>query len=446
MFYYVLLIIFLLGSCILTYKKFKDFFSPSFIVCSIYLISSIFALFTRLFSFWNDIDLSFKTFFIVCLGIGATILGECIVRKVFNKINFKDSFLVLKKYIKNTSNFIRLSNVIKILMGLFIVFSFVIIYYKMASVTGIYSNISKMIDTYHNGTILYSKDGVIYSIGTLLTQLYRLCIVLGYVLIYIVSYNYSKGDKMKNNVVYIIFILIISMLSLIYAGRTQIVTYITAFIFDIFIIKGIHKFKNISKKSYIKLLILFLGLSVAFFISLPLLGRNSKFNAVEYISFYAGNPIPSLEKAIDTKLFKESSYFGENTFKGPQRILYKLGIVESYDGYEHDWLHFDKGYHSNIFTGFSSYYIDFGYVGVFVLSLISGICISLFYLLVSKYKNCFMISLYSIYFFGIINLFRTEFLFNYIFTIDTFLNLFYLTFILFILFFNANLLLKRSKS
>ena len=92
MIYYVLLITFLFILCLLTYKKFNDFFSPSFIVCSIYLISSIFALFTRLFSFWNDIDLSFKTFFIVCLGIGATILGECIVRKVFNKINFRIVF------------------------------------------------------------------------------------------------------------------------------------------------------------------------------------------------------------------------------------------------------------------------------------------------------------------------------------------------------------------
>lgn len=437
MFYYILLIIFLLFSSIFTYKKFKDFFSPSFLMSFAYLISSIFALLTRIFSFWNDINLTFKTFLIIFLGIGATIIGELFARKM---VKIKE-----KKLIKKEEKHIRFSIIINILMTIFIIFSFIAIYHKMASVTGIYDDISKMINVYHNGSILYNKDGVIYTIGTFLTQFYRLCIVLGYILIYVVSYNYCKKDKIKNNILYLLLITIISFLSLIYAGRTQIITYIMSFIFDIFMIKGIHKFKNISKKNYIQLSIIFLAIMFAFFMSLPLLGRNSKFNAVEYISFYVGNPIPSLEKAIDTNLFKESKYFGENTFKGPQRILYKFGLIETYDGYQHNWLHFDNGYHNNVFTGLSSYYIDFGYIGIFILSFISGICVSLFYLLVNKYKNYFTIPLYSIYFFGIINQFRAEFLFSNLITLDTFLNILYLATVVFVLFCPRLYFISRRK-
>ena len=167
---------------------------------------------------------------------------------------------------------------------------------------------------------------------------------------------------------------------------------------------------------------------------MPLLGRNSNFNYIEYLGFYIGGPIPTLQEAINTNLFKKPSKFGENTFSGVKSILYKFHIIDDYDAYQKYWIHYSKIYHSNIFTGFSSYYIDFGYSGVFFMSLVASILMNLINKLTIKKKNAFYTILYSIYFFKIFNIARTELVFNLVISFTTIMNIFYLTLILVILF------------
>lgn len=68
------------------------------------------------------------------------------------------------------------------------------------------------------------------------------------------------------------------------------------------------------------------------------------------------------------------------------------------------------------------------------MSLVASILMNLINKLTIKKKNAFYTILYSIYFFKIFNIARTELVFNLVISFTTIMNIFYLTLILVILF------------
>ena len=430
--YYILLSIFLLLMTIMSYKTFKSFLSITFIVSTTFFISSIVAIISRRFSEWNFVDLKDDSIIIIILGILGFYIGEFIINQ-FDKEKER-------KYATNESNKLNVYNklyhitpITKVIVSIFVGLSSIFIIYKMMYVTGIYNNLPKLINTYHVGSVLYSKSNN-YTIGTFATQLYRATIMIGYVFIYFIAHNLSKKDTIRNNLYYVIILMIIMILSLINAGRMQFVIYFFAFASDYFYESNITKFSQISRKMKFRIIAIASSVIFIFVIIVPLLGRNSNFNYIEYLGFYIGGPIPTLQEAINTNLFKKPSNFGENTFSGVKSILYKFHIIDDYDAYQKYWIHYSKMYHSNIFTGFSSYYIDFGYSGVFFMSLVASILMNLINKLTIKKKNAFYTILYSIYFFKIFDIVRTELVFKLVISFTTIMNIFYLTLILVILF------------
>jgi oligosaccharide repeat unit polymerase len=107
-----------------------------------------------------------------------------------------------------------------------------------------------------------------------------------------------------------------------------------------------------------------------FFLSSALIGRKASTGPVDYVSFYLGAGIPSLQHALDEGI-ASAQYLGMNTFYGVYTLLYKIGILQDIPAYASNF--FSLGGHgSNIYTMYYRYFVDFGYAGVVLLSALCG--------------------------------------------------------------------------
>lgn len=124
------------------------------------------------------------------------------------------------------------------------------------------------------------------------------------------------------------------------------------------------------------------GLAVLFYGMGFVVSRIPSGGVVEYLTFYLGAGVPSLEMVLDAPL-ADNGLIGFNTFHDQYYLLAKLGLMKNVPAYGSQF--FDLGGHaSNVFTFAYRYYIDFGMLGVILLSGLSGICFTFLYRLASE--------------------------------------------------------------
>lgn len=112
-------------------------------------------------------------------------------------------------------------------------------------------------------------------------------------------------------------------------------------------------------------------LPAAFYLSGFLVGRAPSAGAFDYITFYLGCPVPSLEKVMAQGI-PATGVVGFNTFHEQYYLLNKLGAVGPMPAY--GWFFLDIGEHpSNVFTFAYRFYADFGYLGTLLLGAATGI-------------------------------------------------------------------------
>jgi len=129
--------------------------------------------------------------------------------------------------------------------------------------------------------------------------------------------------------------------------------------------------------------ILILIILIGFCLILPLSGRKLNTNIISYLSYYFGISLPSLDMYLDNEIAKPE-FFGEETLRGIQTVLYKLNISDYIQPVSKEWLTFETKdnqiYHSNIFTSAKRYYHDFGWAGIIGCQMIFGFVFSYLYL------------------------------------------------------------------
>ena len=185
------------------------------------------------------------------------------------------------------------------------------------------------------------------------------------------------------------------------------------FIFIVLKLKN-SSFLEIGKK-YIKKFIVFAIIIVAgFYLMLPLSGRNTNTNIISYMSFYLGTSIPSLDIYLENEV-PESNFFGEETLRGIQTVLFKLKLSDYIQPVSKEWITFEdennQPLKSNIFTSGKRYYHDFGWIGIVVCQLIFSFTFSILYLIAMKNKKAIPIIFISMYYFIILDQVRDELFF-----------------------------------
>lgn len=401
---YILLALIIAVLGVISYFMFKkDILSPSFISCFMFEVCTIFSI-IGLYSWNNVMIISANTIAIITFGLIAFILGEYTLRKCTAK---KET-----NYGKN-ERYIQVKKYMNLIMYVFVILTIILTVAELYRICEHYGNntrnISEMLNFYRHKSVLYedvlTRDNT--DINFFVKQMHKVCVVICVINIYIFINNlfYEKKEKrMVNNLVQIPLILLCFMESLLTSGRALLMHYFICILFLlVFYLKKRLKIADI-KIAFISLVCL-IGMALLFYVIAPIVGRGTSNGIIEYISFYFGTTIPSLNKFIE-QIPEHSNYIGEETFSGVYLLLNKLHIINYTRNTAYGWQVFANGAGSNVYTAFRAYYFDFGIIGLCLCQFLFGFLFSGFYKI--KEKNDFYMLLYTYYFYILIEQIRAE--------------------------------------
>lgn len=356
-----------------------DILDPSIIIVSTFLFSSLCALYS--IDLWK-MALSWTTYWVIFGGILVFCLGGAFIRLcggVLHKQNKKRqiNFIVIEK--DKLGIFMMATIAIAIIYAYFI--------FKIARQAGANGSWSIIMNVYRTTTShSLSED----SIPTIVTYLFRLCIMGGYIILYVLVNNYLITKRIdKGLLVSLLTILGISLLS---GGRTDIMRFICAGITLYFVLY--HRFKGwifrFKPRQAGKIIIGILALAVLFYLLKGAVGRLNQTTLFYYISYYVGGSIELLDLFIkdpplSSDVFGKETFYGIYSFIGP-----KTG--------NSDWIYtIHKEFRTsngiligNVYTMFRSYLYDFGSGGMVILVFLFSMIVSLWYMKIrtNKKKNC----------------------------------------------------------
>lgn len=212
-------------------------------------------------------------------------------------------------------------------------------------------------------------------------QMEKIAVALGYVSVYLLAVGFTKKHSLKEIVPSVGLLGLSGAFILSTGSRSTILFYVVAFIacYSLLSIKNGVSSRLVSLRVAIFGIIAAIIGSLAFYFMGGLVGRSTSSNIVRYVSFYFGSGVPALQQLIEGGAL-EMTVPGLRSFYYAFSLLYKLGIVDNFPGYSLGWINLG-GLDCNVFTGFARYYLDFGMVGVVILSMLAGLILSLMYLI-----------------------------------------------------------------
>lgn len=142
--------------------------------------------------------------------------------------------------------------------------------------------------------------------------------------------------------------------------------------------------KSINKAFGIAAVVALMIAFPVFYYSSALVGRKAGGDMLQYLSFYFGCGIPSLELKLQQGLGNQ--LFGQNVLYGIHTLLYKVGLLDNLGGYANEWQNLN-GYSSNVYTAWYRYYADFGIAGVILLAGLYGWFFTYLYQKVKKSES-----------------------------------------------------------
>ena len=359
---------------------FRDIFSPSVIMCIVFMISTMFALLN--INQWDYLNTgySMQAAEIISIGLLSFSLGELVFR-VCNKTMYKRNYL--KK--NNLSiNSITVSNRILIVFIFFNIVISLLYYREISKIVG--GQGLEAFRIYRNYGIdkLAGKEGE--SINFFINQLTNVMVASGYIFLYVFINNIVYHNKnIINNIFLLLNIMLSTLPSIMSAGRTQILMYSSAALIYYYILWNQKYYwkKNLSAK-FIKIGSIFLFIAVpAFYFSLKILGRKTKLGLFDYISDYIGSSIFLFGRYVEFPIRTKS--FGEESLVGIKKILSILGFGSQSTSYNLEFRYTGKA-QSNVYTFFRPLFHDFGLVGMCLLTMMIALIFSYLYWGKIKYR------------------------------------------------------------
>lgn len=427
---YILMLI-LIGILIflnLKYYKF-DILSPS-LLYNISMFISIVCSMIGLSSWNSQASLDISTCLIVIFSVLFFNVGEFCIRFYIYKFSKKKNINLIdnrKKFpieVSNVATWKIVLELIFVFIVLLLVFSEV---YRIAIVAGYKSGgLGAMIKVYRSTSILFSTKYIEAGVGIniIVAQLQKIMEVICYVnLYYIANIFFVKKIVWRKYILYLLIVLFSFVSSLLTGSRMQLLIYIVFFVVVlIFKLSNKYNYKEIIEKFWKKIIVGCLIVVSLFYIILPLTGRKSEVSFIDYITFYFGAPIPTLNIFINEPI-DEPKVFGEETFRGIQNVLYKLKLSDYIQPISKEWEFFytedNQKLSSNIYTSGKRYFFDFGFAGVIILQFVNGAVMYSLYLLAMSKKNMVFVIFFAMYAYTIIDQVRDEYLFSTFVHINT---------------------------
>lgn len=214
-------------------------------------------------------------------------------------------------------------------------------------------------------------------------QMEKIVIAIGYVSACLMAK--AASEKNKTGLICSTVVLASACLfCLVAGGRGNIMYYgISLFVmYSIFAYRKTDDSKGLTKRLLIVGAAFALIVAVGMYFASAIVGRTARVDIIDYVSFYFGGSIPSLDLLLENYDAPDLPP-GVNTFYYLFAPLFKFGVIPSYPNYSLAWYQLG-GISSNIFTCFARYYVDFGYIGVAVLSFAATYIMQAFYCLARR--------------------------------------------------------------
>ncbi len=339
--------------------------------------------------FWNDVPLKWNAVYVVVVGTSAILAGQLIA-------NCKKTSQIpgeLPKFQDSTWKYAVLFALVLIAIVVRVVETS-----NIASDMGLgdVSYAEKMEAVRHGLDAINSSEGLKLGVGFSFVerQLEKLVLAIGYVSSALVGYSLVKSDR-RSIALSVGTLLLCGIHVLACGGRGQVIYYVgSAFAsFSLFKIMSGERPKVVLKKLVIVGTIAGTVGIVVFYLSSFLIGRAAGSGLLDYISFYFGGSVPSLQIVLDNPELISSASPCVKTFYYLFGLPFKFGLIDEYPSYSLAWVH-PGGNGSNIFTGFARPYFDFGTIGMVALTALACFAVTWFY---GHVKNSGALPLVSIF-------------------------------------------------
>lgn len=390
-----------------------DFFSPSLIVCALFLVSVLFAI--RDVIQWNVSDSMFTTnaTIFLLLGLASFMVTEQITKAVLR--SSKKRVLV----VRSVNNRIPIHpSRIRLFLVLFLMIALVGYYcymtYKYTAANGYEGGLNfSEIAAFRHANTFDSEN------STQTSRLYRFSKYVidanVFVCLWLLLRNtvYAR-DKVKKNVLYIVMILLSIPTCIINSSRGFILQIMGSGIFLFYIM--MRRRNNWRKPGKIfkrilfwSTLILFFSVSLFYYVQAKgLFGRLTNRSLLDHVTMYIGDPILNFYDFVKNPPSNRIIYFGQETFAGLNNLFVRLHIRDIKYSVQLEFRNI-QGHEGNIYTFFRRPLRDFGVVGMcIVTSLTSFLFTYIYYKKLYKKSESYVtditLIIYS-YFFYIIYLF-----------------------------------------
>lgn len=389
--------------------------SPSVIFVSMFIISTL----TALLNIENwGFSLNPITVFVITSVCVAFSFGEVIARMVYFKTYKKRQRGILPLQP------IKLKKKPMIILGVCLIGLFFFYYsenIRMAKLAGWNGQNGLMFNYARQATLrpdIYGYMSRVAGYAKLISG------VVAYIFSYYFFYDFIFFKKIRYS--YLFLVATYFPYILFATGRTSII-----FLICFWIVVGscLYMQKKNWKPYYYYRIVFFgiLGLFL-FFLLFTLVGSlksaNIMENATYYISFYTGLSIPSLDEYL-LRPRLPGGKFGEHTLFGVYHILRKFNLSKEYLYAPYDFVSFN-GVKGNVYTMIRRYHEDFGYLGLYSLTVFLGFFYGFLFQKV-KNKRGLSLILYGMIFYPVVMVAIEDQFFLSLFSHTTLYRIFLLT-------------------
>lgn len=366
-----LIILFILF--VLTCLMFEfDFFEPAIILVIGYILTTLSAIYNEaLWQFklhWNSVGL-------LLIGICSFIMTSYLTKRyVVKRYNTHLNLQELKE--------IHIQNLVFYIMLLANIVVFILYYLEVLDVVESFGksihSISALIANYR--TLSYYSNDSANRVSSIVNQLSKIIPAMTFISLFIFINNYIATNKIKQNLKYLLPLVVFFAYAMISGGRMPLIRLSIAGLFLFSIISSYNKRNNL-KNSIILLkraLLSFVILVIVFYGLKFLLGRSSQENFSLYITRYLGGSLQLFDLFVENPN-KLNSEFGAETFSGIYEMLAKFGVENNIiKGLE--WRSAPSGYAvGNVYTAIRRYYSDFGIFGIIFCQSMLAVVYTVFY-------------------------------------------------------------------
>lgn len=382
-----------------------DFFSPSFIVCLIFELSSILALYATISWDVPEDYFSPMAIFIILSGIFVFIITEQMIRMMYKKnVNISSE--------NNITQIICIRPYKLVLLIVFCImasFLCVVSYWHYIRLNGYGGgfDFQSIASFYHRLTFIADKEGGMARWVRWL-QMAEMSIIFIFMYIFMNNVVGCK-DKIIRNSVYLVPMICWIPNMLMTSSRSFYLQLAGAIVFFGYVSMCRRNRWSKMRKNYRRILIYscaaLITILIAFYamVANGAIGRSANKTFLDYITIYLGAPIIHFNQFI-TNPPADVSYFGQETFGKMNSVLLRLGLVKNAALNQLEVRNIVGIYSGNVYTFFRRPYHDFGLIGMYVfVALTAGLFSHVYYKKIfglgQSFRNDRTLVLYGYYFY-----------------------------------------------